>query len=362
MTEAVQVTSESTALVAASSASAQSYLAEPTLRLRENEYAELKRRIKRQGLLDKQPLYYTTHILLIGGLLALSVTFLVLIDSLWLQLLNATFLAFVFTQISFLGHDATHRQMFRSVRKNNIAGTIFWNLLLGMSNRWFIYRHNRHHARPNEIEHDPDVDLIILSFSERQARRRQGFLRFLVRYQIFLVPLLALEMIVLRYASYRFLIRPKGRYPPIEVLLSAVSLLVYAALTYYLLGLWQALLFILVHQLFFGLYFSSVIASNHKGMPYWQEDAKLDFLRQQVLTARNVTSHPLIDFWYGGLNFQIEHHLFPNMPRNKLRAAQTVVKRFCQERGVAYCETGLLQSYWEIFQSLRTVSATVGRR
>ena len=66
-----------------------------------NEYAELKRIIKQQGLLDKQPAYYTYKILLTLGMLALSLTFLLVIDNLWLQLLNAAFLAFVFTQIGF---------------------------------------------------------------------------------------------------------------------------------------------------------------------------------------------------------------------------------------------------------------------
>ena len=142
------------------------------------------------------------------------------------------------------------------------------------------------------------------------------------------------------------------------MLLSAASLVVYLALPYYALGLGPAVLFIVVHQLAFGLYFSSVIASNHKGMPFWDEDRPFDFLRQQVLTSRNVMSHPLTDFWYGGLNYQIEHHLFPNMPRNNLRAARVIVRSFCQERGITYYETGLRQSFVEVVQSLRAVSAT----
>ncbi len=356
MTEAVQITGASAALQTRNREPA-----ERELLLRNHDYAELKRLIKQKGLLNKQPRYYITQILLILALLALSVTVLVLIDSLWIQLVNAVFLAFVFTQISFLGHDASHRQIFRFARNNNIAGSIFWNLILGMSNRWFIYRHNRHHVSPNEFDNDPDADLIILSFSEQQARRRSGVLRALVKYQVLLVPLLSLEMIVLRYASYRYLRWANGRYPLIELPLTAVSVLLYLALPYYFLGVWQALFFIALHQLSFGLYFSSVIASNHKGMPLWEASGDRDFLRQQVLTARNVRSHPLTDFWYGGLNFQIEHHLFPSMPRNQLREAQPIVKRFCQERGIAYRETGLLESYRDIIDALREVSVLAGK-
>ncbi|MCH8949151.1 MAG: acyl-CoA desaturase [Chloroflexi bacterium] len=374
MTEAPQNTLEtpppaarnggSTSAVRAEGASANADAASvsssiPSARPRNNDYVVLKRMVLEAGLLQKQPRYYAFQMLLIAGLLAASIATLVLVESLWLQLLNAAFLAFIFTQVSFLGHDAAHRQIFRSVHLNNVFGTGFWNVVLGMSNRWFIFRHNRHHAHPNEEENDPDADLIMLSFSKEQARTRLGLIGFMVRYQVLLVPLLALEMIVLRYASYRFFFFKRGKYPPAEVAISALSLAVYLALAYYFLGLGGALLFIAVHQLCFGLYFASVIASNHKGMPIWEPGREPDFLRQQVLTARNVSSHPLADFWYGGLNYQIEHHLFPSMPRNRLCDAQPLVEKFCADRGVAYHETSVTESYREIFQHLKRASAPI---
>jgi fatty acid desaturase len=96
-------------------------------------------------------------------------------------------------------------------------------------------------------------------------------------------------------------------------------------------------------------------------MPFWDEDQPLDFLRQQVLTSRNVISHPLADFWYGGLNYQIEHHLFPSMARNKLKEAQPIVRAFCEERSVSYTECGALRSNVEIMQFLHQVSAPLRR-
>ncbi len=135
--------------------------AERPVNRRENPYAELKRRVKAAGLLEKQPRFYVLSTLFVLSMLATSVAVLVLVDALWIQLLNAAFLAFVFTQISFLGHDASHRQIFGSARNNNLIGSIYWNVLLGMSNRWFIYRHSRHHSTPNEIDIDPDADMIV---------------------------------------------------------------------------------------------------------------------------------------------------------------------------------------------------------
>jgi fatty acid desaturase len=116
-----------------------------------------------------------------------------------------------------------------------------------------------------------------------------------------------------------------------------------------------------------GLYLGTIFAPNHKGMPVLEKENSWDFLHRQVLTARNVYAHPLTDFWYGGLNYQIEHHLFPSMARNKLKEAQSVVRAFCQEQAIPYHETTGLQSFAEILSylhgmgaSLRRVSAQAG--
>ncbi len=334
---------------------AQPYQARSTPALRENEYAELKQLIKKQGLLNKQPAYYAGLILLTLSLLALSLTFVVLIDALWLQLLNAAFLAFVFAQIGFIGHDAGHRQIFQANGKNKIAGLAV-SFLLGISRSWWIDKHNRHHVNPNQLDADPDISIPVLAFSEEQARAKRGVLRFVVRYQAYLLfPLLALEGLGLRIASFHYMSGIRKRYILPELFLATVHFVLYFGFLFSVLGVWQATAFILVHQALFGLYVGATFAVNHKGMLILDKDSQLDFLRRQVLTARNVKANPLTDFWYGGLNYQIEHHLFPSMPRNKLRDAQKIVRAFCQNRSVSYCEESVLQSYRGVLQSLHQV-------
>ena len=356
-----QELSERSASKALGSEQAQPYLTRLTARLRENEYGELKRLIKQNGLLDRQPIYYTFQILLILSLLALSLTFLVLIDSVWLQLLNAALLAFVFTQIGFIGHDAGHRQIFRTTGKNEIAGLAV-NFLLGTSRSWWIDKHNRHHSNPNQLDVDPDISIPVLAFSEEQAGAKRGVLRFIVRYQAYLFfPLLLLEGVGVRVASFQFMARTRAKYILPELLLATVHFVLYFGFLFFVLGVWQATAFIVVHHALFGLYVGSTFAPNHKGMLLLDKDSQMDFLRRQVLTSRNVKANSLTDFWYGGLNYQIEHHLFPNMPRNKLREAQKIVKAFCRARSIPYCETSMLQSYGEVLQYLHQVSAQGGR-
>jgi fatty acid desaturase len=106
-----------------------------------------------------------------------------------------------------------------------------------------------------------------------------------------------------------------------------------------------------------GAYLASVFAPNHKGMPQTDSATRMDFVRTQVLTARNVRGHPLTDLWYGSLNYQIEHHLFPGMPRLNMRRAQPIIQKFCQEHGIEYYETSFLDSYRELLGFLNDIGA-----
>jgi fatty acid desaturase len=141
-------------------------------------------------------------------------------------------------------------------------------------------------------------------------------MRFVVGYQAFyFVPLLLLEGLGIRLASIQFMVRrQKAKYLLFEPLLMILHFILYFGLLVYFLSPWQVLGFVLVHQGPFGLYYGLVFAPNHKGMLILDKNNPLDFLRTQVLTTRNVKPGFITDFWYGGLNYQIEHHLFPLMP------------------------------------------------
>jgi fatty acid desaturase len=237
------------------------------------------------------------------------------------------------------------------------------NLLLGMSYAWWVQKHDAHHSNPNQLHHDPDVEILFLAFDEDQAREKRGIARFFVKYQaFFFFPLLLFQAFSLRYGSIDWLVRRRFKHRILEAGLIVAHFALFLTLVFYCLPGWAGVAFLAIHQGFMGLYLGSVFAPNHKGMPVVKSDCQLDYLHQQVLTARNVKGHPLIDFWYGGLNYQIEHHLFPNMPRNLLRKAQPLVKEFCRRHGIAYHETSMARSYKEILQHLHQVSASLRRR
>jgi fatty acid desaturase len=321
------------------------------------EYAELKGLLAQQGIFDRQPRYYTWKILQVLSGLGLALGLLLTTPLFWLQLLNAAWLACVFTQVAFLGHDAAHRQVFQSSRKTDVFG-LLCTLLTAISYSWWTEKHHRHHRHPNHLERDPDVQLRYLAFAEEQAQTAPRVRRLIVKHQAWwFVPMLLLQGFAMRLHSMAFLLDKPAKFPVVEPLGLVIHVGLYLGCVFSCLGLWEGMAFILVHQMLFGLYMGAVFAPNHTGMLVLRGDDSLDRLRQQVLTARNVRAHPVTDVWFGGLNYQIEHHLFPSMPRNQLKAAQATVRAFCQARAIPYHETGVWRAYRDILRHLHRVGA-----
>jgi fatty acid desaturase len=323
-----------------------------------SEYTQLSRQLKQAGLLDRRRGWYAARIGLNLVLLAAGGVAFFLLGESWWQLLTAVYLAVVATQLTFVGHDAGHRQIFRTRRANDLVGLVNGNLLVGISFGWWVPKHNAHHSNPNDEELDPDIGIAVLAFTAAQARGKRGLARAIVRSQAFLFfPLLLLEAGHLHLASIKSISRGSGRANLIEGLLLVVHLAAYLTALVLVLTPLQAVAFVLVQQGLFGLYLGCSFAPNHKGMPTLTDADQLDFLRRQVLTSRNVRGSRVVDFLLGGLNYQIEHHLFPNMPRPNLRHAQPLVREFCRQHHLPYTEASLLGSYAEALRHLHTVGA-----
>jgi len=335
----------------------------PASKGRWGEYALLSRQIKQAGLLERRRGWYAGKIglnlaLLAGGWAA----FVVLGDS-WWQLVTAAYLAVVFTQVAFVGHDAGHRQLFRSRRANDLVGLVHANLLVGVSFGWWVDKHNAHHTNPNHEDLDPDISITALAFTADQASSKHGLVRLIARYQAWLFfPLLLLEATHLHLASAKAIVRGSGRANTVEGLLLLAHVAAYLAAVVWVLSPLQAVAFVIVQQGLFGLYLGCAFAPNHKGMPTLTEADQLDFLRRQVLTSRNVAGSRSVDWLLGGLNYQIEHHLFPNMPRPNLRHAQPLIRAFCHQHGLPYTEASLFGSYAQALRHLHTVGAPLRSR
>ena len=327
---------------------------------RGSEYAQLSRRIRQAGLLDRRPRYYAWKISITALLLAAGWAAFALIGDSWWQLAVAAYLAVLFTQVGFLGHDAGHRQILRSRKANYVIGVLHGNLGIGLSYGWWVSKHNRHHAHPNQPGADPDVSLSALAFTADQAAAASGPGRLALRYQAWLFfPMLLLEAVSLHVSSIRAIASRPGWYRAWETWLLAIHVIAFLAAVFLVLSPVKAVVFIVVQQGLFGLYLGSSFAPNHKGMPILGASDSSSFLRRQVLTSRNVRGGWLTDLALGGLNYQIEHHLFPSMPRPSLRRSQAMIREFCQGRDLPYCETSLVDSYAQALGYLNRVGQSL---
>ncbi|WP_246200740.1 fatty acid desaturase family protein [Agromyces allii] len=320
-------------------------------------FTALSRVVRESGLLARTRWFYAalvgTLLLALGGV----ITGFILLGDSWFQLLMAGALGLILTQFAFLAHEASHRQVLESGPANDRVGRILAAGVVGISYSWWMTKHTRHHANPNKIGKDPDIEWDTISFTETDAAKQKGLLAAITRKQGYLFfPLLTLEGLNLHMRSIATLMerRPvKGRW--IELSLIAVHFIVYFGALFWVLPLGMAFAFIGVQMAVFGVYMGASFAPNHKGMALIPADSKLDFFSKQVLTSRNISGGLWASALLGGLNYQVEHHLFPNMPRPHLAKAREIVREHCATLDVPYTETTLVQSYGIVIRYLNQV-------
>jgi fatty acid desaturase len=317
----------------------------------------LSRQVQAAGLLERCYAYYWSKIIrLTAAFVAIWVAFAVLGDS-WYQLVVAALLAVVLAQFGFLGHDAAHRQIFASHLWNEWSARVISGVFIGMSYRWWVSKHNRHHLNPNKEGADPDVAPGAFAFTPAAVQSRRGVTRWLTRWQgYYFFPLLLLEGLALHVTSIQTVMgREPLKHRWCEAAFIGVRLGGYIIVLLLVLPPGKAAAFFAVQMGLFGLLLGGAFAPNHTGMPIVPHNEKIDFLRRQVLMSRNVRGGWATNFALGGLNYQIEHHLFPSMARPNLRRAQPIVRDYCTRHQVAYTQTSLLGAYRIIVRYLNQV-------
>lgn len=322
------------------------------------DYSQLLKSVQQAGLMNRRYGYYAVKVTLMVLATATIVVGIIVLGNSWLQLILAAALGLVFAHFGFLGHDAAHRQIFVSGKANHRAGLVLGTLFSGMSLTWWNSKHNKHHQAPNQMTKDPDIEPSVLLFYPTEgAVSSNGFITFLRRNQgWWFFPLLTFEGVNLHAQSFvSGFSRRSGQWQPLEMTLLTIRWASYLTLLLVVLDPGKAAAFLGLQLAVVGIYLGCTFAPNHKGMPVLPADVRMDFLRRQVLMSRNIISNRLTTFAMGGLNYQIEHHLFPSMPRPNLRRAQRIVKPFCIDNSVTYTETTLRRSYGIVVRYLNQV-------
>lgn len=281
----------------------------------------------------------------------------VLLGDSWFQLLIAGALGIVLTQVAFLTHEAAHKQVLESGPANDRLARWLACGVVGISFSWWTSKHNRHHANPNRLGKDPDIEVDTISFVEEDAARARGPIAMITRRQGWLFfPLLTLEGLNLHRLGMQHLLgRGEVKARGLELTLVVARFALYLVPLFLVLPVGMAFAFLGVQMAVFGVYMGASFAPNHKGMPIIAADARLDFFSKQVRTSRNVGGGWWATWLMGGLNYQVEHHLFPSMPRPHLAKARRIVREHCRTLDVPYTETSLWRSYRIVVRYLNEV-------
>jgi fatty acid desaturase len=338
----------------------------PLLLQSTSNYTELLARVKAAGLLNKKPSFYIIRLAIIsvasvalwsaGALLAVS------------QIPEPAVIAIAFViagglgvlgaQYGFIAHEASHRQVFHNNKLNDWAGLLLSNLFAGLSYGFWMRKHNKHHQKPNQIGEDPDIAIRVLSFTVESRDSKRGLERWVSNRQGYLFPFLlfltGFDLLLDSFAALGRKERPLGTRVLEFALMTVRQTAPYIILGFMFGWLWAIALWIFM-MMIFGFFMGAAFAPNHKGMPLVPRDAKIDFFERQVLTSRNVRGSWLKDNLMGGLNYQVEHHLFPSMARPYLKRAHDIVSAYCADKNITLVEMGLISSYKAIIVYLNKV-------
>eukprot|EP01024_Parvocaulis_polyphysoides_P063984 TRINITY_DN7420_c0_g4_i2.p1 TRINITY_DN7420_c0_g4~~TRINITY_DN7420_c0_g4_i2.p1 ORF type:complete len:523 (-),score=68.23 TRINITY_DN7420_c0_g4_i2:1004-2470(-) len=334
----------------------------------QQDYQKLYRKFKKDGLFKSNIIYYALKIASNQSILGAAVLALFYAPGIigtWPATFLATCLTALFWQQSgWLTHDFLHHQVFPEHRyAGNWMGYMLGSLFQGFSAGWWKNKHNVHHALPNYIhdEHftaiDPDINTLPLLSWSKQQLTNSPLENLLVKLQYFtFIPILLIARVAWCVESFFFavdLALQKQEYA--ELICICMHYVLFFGLAFGTLPTAQALTYLLGANFLGGLFLGVVFVISHNGMDIIS-DRDENFASAQILTTRNIQSSVFVDWFTGGLNFQIEHHLFPTMPRHNLPVVQKQVKELCERNGLEYENLSFGKGFESVMETLDEVA------
>jgi len=344
------------------------------------EHREIRQELLRRGLFETRPSFYVLYIfawlvpLFCGALTCVlaGATPLVRVGG------GGALLAAMWQQLAFIGHDVGHNSLSHVQRLDTWWGVALGNLAGGISLGWWKRSHNTHHIVCNSIEHDPDIQHMPLfavdgkifgrfwsSYHEKWVNT-DALARALVSVQHWLFyPVMAVARFNLYVQGFIFVACMTSqdhvyakKYRRVE-LASLTGFVAWLAALVWSLPPGERLPFLLLSHAIAGILHVQICISHfamatYHGRAYNSEDD--EWFKMQLRTTMNVACSPWADFLHGGLQFQIEHHLYPRLPRHALREARALVKPFAAKHGLLYHEPGFLDANVEMSKHMNKVA------
>jgi len=307
-------------------------------------FAELKAQVKAEGIYTKCPRRAFVEFIIVVSLLVLS---LYSVNNFY-PVITVFLFALTIMRSTFVAHDLIHGQYFSSRDTNKKISYIFANGIMGISRSWWENKHNfLHHTYTNIIGKDMDIDAAGGAFTSLYH-----YPVWFHKYQhILFWPLLTLLYFVFWAQSVKYVINK--RYWG-ELFILGLNGLIPAYIVYSL-GWEVGLVTLLGMYMLWAAWFGAVIITNHLGLEMFPSEQYKEFtwLELQNRTSRNVRGGKFIHWFYGGLNTQVEHHLYPKAPRFYLLKAAAITEAFCLKHEITYITSTPWEAYRDIYYFLK---------
>lgn len=325
------------------------------------KYVQLRKTLEEKGYFQRTPWYYTVRIIATTAFFAISYGILLFSNTWWLTLIGIFTTAFFTVQFGFLGHEAGHGAITKNKNLQYILGQFSMSVINGVGYSHWKERHDTHHGKSNHEEEDPDLkNMVFFAFTTRKAMTHKGWKKLTTMYQSILLPIFAFfSVISLRVTAVTEMFTHSAKKRIADTPFILLHFAMWFLLPLPFIGFWNALLLYALTSLPVGFYFGMVFIPNHFGMRVVTDDDDLDFMTQQVETSRDIKLPRFLDWTFGGLNYQIEHHLFPTMSHKYLANAKKIVKEFCQEHKISYHEVGFARTYAEVIKYMHKVGMSL---
>ncbi|MCL7046171.1 hypothetical protein MKW94_003478 [Papaver nudicaule] len=290
-------------------------------------------------------------------LLFLSVYGILMSDSVWVHLGCGGMMGFVWIQSGWLGHDSGHYQIMSTPEYNRFAQVLTGNCLSGICIAWWKWNHNAHHIACNSLDFDPDLQHMpffavssqffnsLVSYFYDRKMNFDSFTRFLVSYQHWtFYPVMCLARINLFAQSFMLLLSKRRVRNRGQEILGLLVFWTWFPLLVSCLPNWgERVMFVIASFSVTGIQHVQFCLNHFSSSIYMGPPSGNDWFEKQTTGSLDITCPSWMDWFHGGLQYQVEHHLFPRLPRCHLRKISPFVKELCSKHKLPYTSV----SFWE---------------
>ncbi|KAE8721466.1 Delta(8)-fatty-acid desaturase [Hibiscus syriacus] len=335
------------------------------------DYRRLVSEFSKTGLFEKKGHVAFCSLASVGVMFIVVLYGVLRCESFWAHLGSAMVLGMLWMQSTYVGHDSGHYQVMSSRGYNKLAQIITGNCLTGISIAWWKWTHNAHHISCNSLDYDPDLQhipvfavssLFFDSLTSCFYGRKLNFdplARFLISYQHWtFYPVMCVARLNLYLQTFLLLFSPTRQVP--DRALNILGILVFwtwfPLLLSYLPNWPERLMFVLVSFAVTSIQHIQFCLNHFSANVYVGPPSGNDWFEKQTSGTLDIVCPSWMDWFFGGLQFQLEHHLFPRLPRCQLRKVSPVVKDLCKKHNLSYQSLSFWDANVSTIRTLRTAA------